>query len=145
LECQYSDVKKQPLGPTYKTSKLKLEQRFKLRDAEIVDVFPINELPSNSSFIYETGESYPVECFFKSKTVEPCRYEASELLLVLSTEEFQTYENALVDFESVLTENDTTANKDNFLVQLFYISHLNFDISKHRKVPKHKLLQKLAS
>lgn len=32
------------------------------------------------------------------------------------------------------------ANKDNFLVQLFYISHLNFDISKHRKVPKHKLL-----
>jgi DNA-directed RNA polymerase subunit H (RpoH/RPB5) len=32
------------------------------------------------------------------------------------------------------------ANKDNTLVQMFYISHLNFDISKHRKVPKHRLL-----
>ena len=32
------------------------------------------------------------------------------------------------------------SNKDNFLVQLFYISHLNFDISKHRKVPKHRLI-----
>lgn len=31
-------------------------------------------------------------------------------------------------------------NKENPLVQMFYISHLNFDISKHRKVPKHKLL-----
>ncbi len=32
------------------------------------------------------------------------------------------------------------AVKENSLVQMFYISHLNFDISKHRKVPKHKLL-----
>jgi len=32
------------------------------------------------------------------------------------------------------------ANKDNTLVQMFYISHLNFDISKHRKVPKHRVL-----
>ena len=30
--------------------------------------------------------------------------------------------------------------KENPLVQIFYISHLNFDISKHRKVPKHRLL-----
>jgi DNA-directed RNA polymerase subunit H (RpoH/RPB5) len=32
------------------------------------------------------------------------------------------------------------SNKDNALVQLFYQAHLNFDISKHRKVPKHRLL-----
>lgn len=32
------------------------------------------------------------------------------------------------------------ANKENPLVQMFYISHLNFDISKHRKVPAHRLL-----
>jgi DNA-directed RNA polymerase subunit H (RpoH/RPB5) len=32
------------------------------------------------------------------------------------------------------------AVKENPLVQLFYISHLNFDISKHRKVPKHRIL-----
>lgn len=31
-------------------------------------------------------------------------------------------------------------NKDNQLVQIFYQSHLNFDISKHRKVPHHRLL-----
>ncbi len=32
------------------------------------------------------------------------------------------------------------AAPENTLVQMFYISHLNFDISKHRKVPKHRLL-----
>lgn len=32
------------------------------------------------------------------------------------------------------------SNKDNQLVQIFYQSHLNFDISKHRKVPKHRIL-----
>lgn len=32
------------------------------------------------------------------------------------------------------------SNKDNQLLQIFYQSHLNFDISKHRKVPKHRLL-----
>lgn len=32
------------------------------------------------------------------------------------------------------------SNKENQLVQIFYQSHLNFDISKHRKVPKHRLL-----
>lgn len=31
-------------------------------------------------------------------------------------------------------------NKDNPLIQMFYISHLNFDISKHRKVPKHTVI-----
>jgi DNA-directed RNA polymerase subunit H (RpoH/RPB5) len=30
--------------------------------------------------------------------------------------------------------------KENTLVQIFHISHLNFDISKHRKVPKHRIL-----
>jgi DNA-directed RNA polymerase subunit H (RpoH/RPB5) len=32
------------------------------------------------------------------------------------------------------------ANKENPLVQMFYISHLNFDISKHEKVPSHRIL-----
>lgn len=30
--------------------------------------------------------------------------------------------------------------KENTLVQMFHISHLSFDISKHRKVPKHRIL-----
>lgn len=32
------------------------------------------------------------------------------------------------------------SDKANQLVQIFYQSHLNFDISKHRKVPKHRIL-----
>jgi DNA-directed RNA polymerase subunit H (RpoH/RPB5) len=32
------------------------------------------------------------------------------------------------------------SNKENPLVQIFYQSHLNFDISKHRKVPHHRIL-----
>ncbi len=32
------------------------------------------------------------------------------------------------------------SDKQNQLVQIFYQSHLNFDISRHRKVPKHRII-----
>lgn len=32
------------------------------------------------------------------------------------------------------------SDKENQLVQIFFQSHLNFNISKHRKVPKHRIL-----
>lgn len=32
------------------------------------------------------------------------------------------------------------SDKSNQLIQLFYQPHLNFDISKHRKVPKHRII-----
>ena len=32
------------------------------------------------------------------------------------------------------------SNKDNPLVQIFDVRHLQFDISKHRKVPKHRII-----
>ena len=32
------------------------------------------------------------------------------------------------------------SKKENQLVQIFYASHLNFDISQHRKVPKHRII-----
>lgn len=35
---------------------------------------------------------------------------------------------------------DHIADKENQLVQIFFQSHLNFNISKHRKVPKHRIL-----
>lgn len=35
---------------------------------------------------------------------------------------------------------DYIANPGNMLVQIFEIAHLQFNISKHRKVPRHKLL-----
>jgi DNA-directed RNA polymerase subunit H (RpoH/RPB5) len=43
--------------------------------------------------------------------------------------------------ESVLEiVREHISDKSNQLVQLFYQSHLNFDISKHRKVPKHRII-----
>lgn len=43
--------------------------------------------------------------------------------------------------ESVLDiVREHISDKANPLVQLFYQSHLNLDISKHRKVPKHRIL-----
>jgi DNA-directed RNA polymerase I, II, and III subunit RPABC1 len=35
---------------------------------------------------------------------------------------------------------DHISDKENQLVQIFFQSHLNFNISKHRKVPKHRIL-----
>ena len=32
------------------------------------------------------------------------------------------------------------SDPENQLVQIFYVSHLNFDISKHRKVPFHRII-----
>ena len=43
--------------------------------------------------------------------------------------------------ESILQlVRDYISDKENQLVQIFYQSHLNFNISKHRKVPKHRIL-----
>jgi DNA-directed RNA polymerase subunit H (RpoH/RPB5) len=43
--------------------------------------------------------------------------------------------------ESVLEiVREHISDKNNQLVQLFFHSHLNFDISKHRKVPKHRII-----
>ena len=43
--------------------------------------------------------------------------------------------------ESILQlVRDYISEKENQLVQIFYEPHLNFDISQHRKVPKHRIL-----
>ena len=43
--------------------------------------------------------------------------------------------------ESILQlVRDYISDKENQLVQIFYQSHLNFNISKHRDVPKHRIL-----
>jgi DNA-directed RNA polymerase subunit H len=43
--------------------------------------------------------------------------------------------------ESVLAvQRGYVANKENPLVQLFELRHLQFDISAHRKVPKHRII-----
>lgn len=43
--------------------------------------------------------------------------------------------------ESILQlVRDHISDKENQLVQIFFQSHLNFNISKHRKVPKHRIL-----
>ena len=43
--------------------------------------------------------------------------------------------------ESILQlVRDYISDKENQLVQIFFQSHLNFNISKHRKVPRHRLV-----
>jgi DNA-directed RNA polymerase subunit H (RpoH/RPB5) len=43
--------------------------------------------------------------------------------------------------ESILQlVRDHISDKENQLVQIFFQSHLNFNISKHRKVPRHRIM-----
>ncbi len=110
LECQFIDLDKQSLSPTYKFSKIKLEERFRLTEVEKSAIFPISELPDSASFIHQLGELYPIECFFKSKTEKDARYFASEILLILKDENDSSF---ISDFETTLKNNNTKG--DNFL------------------------------
>ena len=115
LDCQFSDIEKNPLGHTIKNSKIKLEPRFKLYDAEIVSSFSINEISKETSFIHQCDNLFPIECHFKSEKEKSGRYIASEITLLLKNEGFIAEENSLVDFEKVINQNDTVAKKDVFL------------------------------
>jgi outer membrane protein OmpA-like peptidoglycan-associated protein len=110
LECQFIDIDKQSLSPTYKFSKIKLEERFRLTEVEKSANFPISKLPESASFIHQLGELYPIECFFKSKTEKDARYFASEILLILEDENDNSF---ISDFETTLKNNNTKGN--NFL------------------------------
>ncbi len=103
LECQFIDLDKQSLSSTYKFSKIKLEERFRLTEVEKVAIFPISELPDSASFIHQLGELYPIECFFKSKTEKDARYFASEILLILEDENENSFTS---DFEKTLKNNN---------------------------------------
>jgi DNA-directed RNA polymerase subunit H (RpoH/RPB5) len=84
-------------------------------------------------------------------------------ILIIFSEKTRVTEKELNNFFTFASENNYTAgtiivsatrpsekvlellrqhisNRENPLVQIFYISHLNFDISKHRKVPKHEIV-----
>ena len=103
LECQFVDADKQSLSSTYKFSKIKLEERFRLTEVEKAAIFPISELPDSASFIHQLGELYPIECFFKSKTEKDARYFASEILLILEDENENSFTS---DFEATLINNN---------------------------------------
>ncbi len=116
LECQFSDVKKNPLGNSKKNSKIKLEPRFKLHDVEVVEAFPLEyEMEDNAAYIHEKDDLYPVECHFKSKKIKSGRYIASELLLLLKSENFDSGESNIVDFKKVLSENKNKKTSEPFL------------------------------
>lgn len=103
LDCQFIDLDKKSLSPTYKFSKIKLEERFRFTEVEKVANFPISELPESASFIHQLGELYPIECFFKSKTEKDARYFASEILLILEDENENSFTS---DFETTLKNNN---------------------------------------
>lgn len=124
LECQFSDIKKNPLGSSKKNSKIKLEPRFKLTDVEIVDAFPLdNGLSENLSYIRQKDELIPVECHFKSKTTKPGRYFADDLLLLLKSDAFDANKNNIVGFNDVLSENKRSITSEPFLSSTYNKQH----------------------
>lgn len=89
-------------------------------------------------------------------------YTFSDILIIFSTKTRVT-EKELNHFLTFATENDHTAgilvvtptrpsdmvlkvlrthveDRQNALVQIFELRHLQFDISKHRKVPRHRIM-----
>lgn len=113
LECQFSDIKKNPLGYSKKNSRIKLEPRFKLHNAEIVDVIP--NIDENVASIHQKDELFAVECFFKSKKIKPGRYVAEEIILLLKSDSFDYSENNIGDFNKVLLENKNKISSEPFL------------------------------
>jgi len=84
-------------------------------------------------------------------------------ILIIFSEKTRVTEKELNNFFTFASENSYTAgtiivsatkpsekvlellrqhisDRDNSLVQIFFISHLNFDISRHRKVPRHRII-----
>jgi DNA-directed RNA polymerase I, II, and III subunit RPABC1 len=84
-------------------------------------------------------------------------------VLIIFSEKTRITEKELNNFFTFASENNYTAgmiiisstkasekvlevlrhyisNRENPLAQIFFVSHLNFDISQHRKVPKHRVI-----
>jgi outer membrane protein OmpA-like peptidoglycan-associated protein len=110
LECQFIDLNKQSISSKYKSSKIKLEERFRFTDVIKVDNFPLTEQIESNSFIHQKGDLYPIEFYFKLKDQKDARYFATEILLLLKDD---NSDSAIQDFEKVLNENNTNGN--NFL------------------------------
>jgi outer membrane protein OmpA-like peptidoglycan-associated protein len=116
LECQFSDIKKNPLGYSKKNSRIKLEPRFKLHNAEIVEVFPIvDDYKDNIAYIHQRDDLFSIECYFKSKKIKPGRYVAEEVMLLLKSNSFDASENNIGDFNKVLLENINKKTSEPFL------------------------------
>lgn len=116
LECQFSDIKKNPLGYSKKNSRIKLEPRFKLHNAEIVEVFPIvDDYKDNIAYIHQRDDLFAIECYFKSKKIKPGRYVAEEVMLLLKSDSFDASENNIGDFNTVLLENINKKASEPFL------------------------------
>lgn len=113
LECQFADIKKSPLGYSKKNSRIKLEPRFKLHNAEIVEAIPT--IDENVASIHQRDDLFAVECFFKSKKIKPGRYVAEEVMLLLKSNSFDCLENNIGDFNKVLLENKNKISSEPFL------------------------------
>ncbi len=121
LECQFSDIKKSPLGYSKKNSRIKLEPRFKLHNAEIVEAIPT--VDENVASIHQRDDLFAVECFFKSKKIKPGRYVAEEIILLLKSDSFDASENNIGDFNKVLLENKNKIANEPFLSTNFDKQH----------------------
>jgi outer membrane protein OmpA-like peptidoglycan-associated protein len=116
LECQFSDIKKHPIGNSNKNSRIRLEPRFKLHKAEIVDSFPTKkEILDNQAYVHQMDEIFPIECHFISNKNKSGRYFANEVLLILESSQFNLEENNIGKFKDILAENKIEYLNEPFL------------------------------
>jgi DNA-directed RNA polymerase subunit H (RpoH/RPB5) len=80
---------------------------------------------------------------------EKARVSDKDLTNIIEFAEKNGYNNGIIIVSdsrpsvAVLTSlRRYIGNPDSKLVQIFEIRHLQFDISKHRKVPKHRIIQR---
>ncbi|WP_297510926.1 OmpA family protein [Flavobacterium sp.] len=107
LHCQFVDLGKESISHSYKISRIKLEPRFRLFDAQAVKEFPLSLQDEHSFYIHQVGENMPVECHFNSNTTENGRYFASEILLFLKPEQPNL---SILDFEKTLLNQNKNTN-----------------------------------
>jgi DNA-directed RNA polymerase I, II, and III subunit RPABC1 len=96
--------------------------------------------PMDETRMYTFG---PVLIIFSEKT----RVTATEFEKFITFSAENNYSGGIIivsptkPSESILhLVRDYISDKENQLVQIFLQSHLNFNISKHRKVPKHRIM-----
>ena len=96
--------------------------------------------PMDETRMYTFG---PVLIIFSEKT----RVTATEFEKFITFSAENNYSGGIIivsptkPSESILhLVRDYISDKENQLVQIFLQSHLNFNISKHRKVPKHRII-----
>ena len=118
LECQFSDVKKNQIVKNNRDSKIVLEPRFKLFDAELVEEnpFDFSKIKNNQSYIYQYGSLFPIEFYYKKKQSKKNEVNvANKILLILKSDDLDKDYSNTVEFNKILNENKKNENSGSFI------------------------------